>query len=238
MKTHQTNKMIKSILLATSMFASFLLTTGCTTTQGEATPEVAAMLPTSVPSIQEEGVVEGAVPPTNLNILMPYYVRSGDSLSKISKKIYGKASLWKEIAESNKISDPDSIHAGDVLYYTLSDKTKEFSNQYENSPRNMVVVKKGETLSHIAKSIFGKASDWRVLWKENPHIQNPNKIDIGEEIYFRPKVLKPLVSFYRNANEWAQEEVLSISLPTEHPLLFVALTAQDSQTSFHHVENF
>lgn len=240
MKTYQTNRIIKSILLATSIFASSLLTSGCKTTQvqPQPTPEVTAAPPVSVPQIQEEGVVEGPVPPTNLNILMPYYVRAGDSLSKIAKKIYGKAALWKSLAEVNKLSDPDNIHAGDVIYYTLSENTKEFSDKYENSQRNMVVVKKGETLSHIAKSLFGKASDWRVLWKENPHIQNPHKIDIGEEIYFRPKVLKPLVSFYRSADEWAQPETPIVSLPESHPPLFVALNAQDSQISSLHAESF
>ena len=43
-----------------------------------------------------------------------YTVQPGDSLSKISKKLYGQADRWKEIWEANraKIPNPDLIHPG------------------------------------------------------------------------------------------------------------------------------
>jgi len=46
-----------------------------------------------------------------------YTVVSGDSLSKIAKKIYGDGGRWKEIFEANndKIKNPDLIHPGQVL---------------------------------------------------------------------------------------------------------------------------
>jgi nucleoid-associated protein YgaU len=46
-----------------------------------------------------------------------YVVRKGDSLSKISKVIYGDAKLWRKIFEANrdKIKNPDLIHPGQVL---------------------------------------------------------------------------------------------------------------------------
>jgi nucleoid-associated protein YgaU len=46
-----------------------------------------------------------------------YTVVSGDSLSKISKRIYGDASKWKKIFEANtdQIKNPDLIHPGQVL---------------------------------------------------------------------------------------------------------------------------
>jgi len=46
-----------------------------------------------------------------------YTVVSGDSLSKISKRVYGDASKWKKIFEANtdQIKNPDLIHPGQVL---------------------------------------------------------------------------------------------------------------------------
>ena len=46
-----------------------------------------------------------------------YTVKSGDTLSKIAKEVYGDAGQWKKIAEANKatIPNPDMIHPGDEL---------------------------------------------------------------------------------------------------------------------------
>ena len=46
-----------------------------------------------------------------------YTVKSGDTLSKIAKEVYGDASQWKKIAEANKaaVPNPDLIHPGQEL---------------------------------------------------------------------------------------------------------------------------
>lgn len=46
-----------------------------------------------------------------------YEVKSGDSLSKIAKRIYGDAADWKRIFEANRdlIKDPDKIFPGQKL---------------------------------------------------------------------------------------------------------------------------
>jgi nucleoid-associated protein YgaU len=43
-----------------------------------------------------------------------YTVKSGDSLSKIAKELYGDASAWHKIHQANtdQIKDPDLIHPG------------------------------------------------------------------------------------------------------------------------------
>ena len=48
---------------------------------------------------------------------MAYTVVSGDSLSKIAKKLYGDANKWRRIYEANtdQIKDPDLIHPGQIL---------------------------------------------------------------------------------------------------------------------------
>lgn len=46
-----------------------------------------------------------------------YEVVSGDSLSKIAKREYGKANEWKRIYEANLdiLKDPDKIYPGQKL---------------------------------------------------------------------------------------------------------------------------
>ena len=53
-----------------------------------------------------------AAPPEQI-----YTVVAGDSLSKISKKLYGDANQWKRIFEANRdqIKNPDLIHPGQKL---------------------------------------------------------------------------------------------------------------------------
>lgn len=55
-------------------------------------------------------VVEPAAPAT-------YTVASGDSLSKIAKKVLGNANRWREIFDANRdqIDNPDLIQPGQVL---------------------------------------------------------------------------------------------------------------------------
>ena len=47
-----------------------------------------------------------------------YVVKSGDSLSKIAKELYGDAKRWPEIYEANKAligDNPNLIHPGQKL---------------------------------------------------------------------------------------------------------------------------
>ncbi|MEP7145683.1 MAG: LysM peptidoglycan-binding domain-containing protein [bacterium] len=44
-----------------------------------------------------------------------YVVKSGDTLSKISKEFYGDANKYMDIAKANDISNPDKINVGQEL---------------------------------------------------------------------------------------------------------------------------
>ena len=59
---------------------------------------------------------------------MMYVVKSGDTLSKIAKDLYGDASRWREIFEANKeqIENPNLIRPGwELLIPGLEDKEEE-----------------------------------------------------------------------------------------------------------------
>jgi nucleoid-associated protein YgaU len=45
----------------------------------------------------------------------PYTVKSGDNLSKISKRFYGNANKYSELAKANNIANPDRIKGGQQI---------------------------------------------------------------------------------------------------------------------------
>ena len=45
----------------------------------------------------------------------PYTIESGDNLSKISKRFYGNANKYPEIAKANSIANPDLIKVGQQI---------------------------------------------------------------------------------------------------------------------------
>lgn len=45
----------------------------------------------------------------------PYTIESGDNLSKISKRFYGNANKYPEVAKANNIANPDLIKVGQQI---------------------------------------------------------------------------------------------------------------------------
>jgi nucleoid-associated protein YgaU len=75
---------------------------------------------TSVGSDRASGIVSGGssqLTSKDEHTMQTYTVVKGDSLSKIAKQVYGKASLWRKIYEANRdqIKDPDLIFPGQLL---------------------------------------------------------------------------------------------------------------------------
>jgi nucleoid-associated protein YgaU len=63
--------------------------------------------------IMAEIVVDSSLPAPSAS--QSYTVKSGDTLSKISKAFYGDASQYMKIAEANNIDNPDVIQVGQEL---------------------------------------------------------------------------------------------------------------------------
>lgn len=61
--------------------------------------------------------IEVKAPAGGATAARSYVVKSGDTLSKIAKEMYGDASQWKKIhaANSAQIKDPDKIQVGWTL---------------------------------------------------------------------------------------------------------------------------
>jgi nucleoid-associated protein YgaU len=116
---------------------------------------------------------------------MAYIIQVGDNMAGIARKIYGNSNGWRALAEENNISNPNLIYAGDVIYYSLNSKSRNFAQSYETSPRKSVTVKAGDSLSSIAAQVYGDQGSWRSLWKENPQVSNPDQLSVGMVLSYR-----------------------------------------------------
>ena len=95
-----------------------------------------------------------------------YVVKKGDTLSAIASKY---ATTYQRLASYNNIKNPNKIHPGQII--RVPGNIKITPNTY--------VVKKGDTLSSIAKK-YGIS--WQNLYEKNKTIigKNPNKIYPGQ----------------------------------------------------------
>ncbi|MBC7661768.1 MAG: LysM peptidoglycan-binding domain-containing protein [Chitinophagaceae bacterium] len=115
---------------------------------------------------------------------MAYVVQKGDTLAKIATRIYGEANKWAEIADFTGIANPKLIYPGDVVYYQLTEKTATFATAYEGVGRSEVEVAQGDTLATIANKVFHNSSLWKMIWRQNDKIDNPDKLIPGTKVYY------------------------------------------------------
>ncbi|NRA65748.1 MAG: LysM peptidoglycan-binding domain-containing protein [Pseudobacteriovorax sp.] len=115
---------------------------------------------------------------------MSYMVQKGDTLAKIATKVYGEPSKWTEIAEFTGIANPRLIYPGDVVYYQLTEQTSAFASAYESTARSEITVAEGDTLSTIAGRVLGNSANWKLIWRLNDNIANPDRLVAGSVIYY------------------------------------------------------
>ena len=98
-----------------------------------------------------------------------YTVKKGDTLSHIAKRF---GTTVNELVRLNNIKNPNLIYPGQKLKINGSVTNTKSTAQY-------YTVKKGDTLSHIAKRYNTTVKN---LVKLNPSIKNPNLIFPGQRI--------------------------------------------------------
>ena len=116
-------------------------------------------------------------------MLRTYTVQSGDTLSGIAQQQLGDASRWPEIFLLNRsIRHPDRISPGQVL--TLPDDTPT------QPPPRLYIVRRGDTLSGIARRELGDASRWREIFERNRDVvSNPTGSPPTRSSSSRPRCL-------------------------------------------------
>ncbi len=126
----------------------------------------------------------GAVGLPEMGSKMSYIVQKGDTLAKIATKIYGDASKWQEMASFTGLANPKLIYPGDVIYYQLTESSQAFAQTYESLPRAEVQVQQGDTLSTIAARVLGSSESWKLIWRQNDNISDPDKLTAGTTIFY------------------------------------------------------
>lgn len=104
-----------------------------------------------------------------------YRVAVGDSLSKISDKVYGDVQYWPVLARANNIVNPDLINADTNL--TVPTKLEADKIQAEMTMTSYQ-VQAGDTLFTIAEKAYGDGSKWNLIATANDvgYLENGNPL--------------------------------------------------------------
>ena len=112
-----------------------------------------------------------------------YTVRRGDSLSKIARDQLGDANRWPDLVALNPVvaDDPDLIYAGTVLRLPVT------ATVSAEASRSTYTVRRGDSLSKIARDQLGDANRWPDLVALNPLVaDDPDLIYAGTVLHLPP----------------------------------------------------
>ena len=110
-----------------------------------------------------------------------YTVRKGDTLSSIALTLYGTRRHWIDILRVNPGLDPRSLAPGQTLGLPRAEAVSAGNGAWaDNSPVLEHEVEKGETLTGIARRVYGTTALWELIYRAN-------RSRIGEE----PNALAP-----------------------------------------------
>jgi len=111
-----------------------------------------------------------------------YTVQKSETLMLIAFKLYGDYGKWKVLANQNTnvVKDGATVREGMVLTYQTP------SDEFNWTPNgNPYLIRNGDTLGTISKSVYQTMSKWKLLWDNNrPMIKDPNKIYAGFTLYY------------------------------------------------------
>ena len=106
---------------------------------------------------------------TKLNAVI---AKPGDSLWKIAEQNLGRGTRWQELLSVNpSIRDANQIKAGSRIFLPAV---------FSARTATKVTVKKGDTLTSIAKANLGHASYWSCIAQANPVVRDANLIFEGQ----------------------------------------------------------
>ena len=158
------------------------------TEQTTTPPAEVAGTPASVAEVSPAAAVASVQQPSGASASQvgeereSYTVQEGDTLMKVAFEMYGNVYKWKEIYEANKdqISNPNAIPQGVILKIAKTTSPASIDRIGEK-----YLIKKGDTLGTISHSVYGTASKWKKIWKNNKQlIRDPNQIFAGFYLYY------------------------------------------------------
>lgn len=108
--------------------------------------------------------------------LVPHRVRPGDTLWRLARAYLGDAVLWPAVWRANPgIPNPDVIEPGQTVRVPVP-----MGELPAGAGLAVHTVRPGETLGTIASDYLGSSAMWKVVWRVNPGLADPNRIRPGQ----------------------------------------------------------
>lgn len=152
-------------------------------------PGAVSATPAAKPGVGELPPLPTAKPVAVEPKTTTYTVANGDSLWKIAVKQYGDSNIQEHvdaIVAANPSVDPDRLKVGTKLNLPPKQTSvnrlpaKEQAKLLDNG---LYAVKKGDTLSSIAKKQLGDSNRWREIYDLNrEHIADPSMLFTGTQL--------------------------------------------------------
>ena len=111
-----------------------------------------------------------------------YTVQKNETLMMIAFKLYGDYARWKELANHNR----DALNGSTLVREGMRLKYVAPEREFVWNPQGLpYLIRTGDTLGGISKSVYNTMKRWKLLWENNrPLIKDPNKIFAGFTIYY------------------------------------------------------
>ena len=160
----------------------------------------------STPTQTETGVIPAHVSISENDGEFYYTFQPGDTLIRVSKKLFGTEDYWKVLRDYNNITDTRNIQNGTKIYIpgdlhtriktgtTSSSKTPSTgaSHSYVEGDTIVYIFQPGDTLIKVSKKFYGTGEYWKEIRNYN-NITDTRNIQNGTKIYL-PSELNYLIN--------------------------------------------
>lgn len=120
-----------------------------------------------------------AAPPRSQQAVV-HEVKSGDTLSDISKRYFGTTTRWPELLALNPGLDPKALQTGHQVVVQAAGAGVVVQDRPTRTPETVYTVAEGETLGHIAQKTLGSVDQVDAIFQANRDVlKSPNDIKAG-----------------------------------------------------------
>jgi len=171
----------KVLLLSVLASALIIVISGCVTPTKDNKPKPMQTIPpqqVDPAPVTEQPSTEQAPEKKDIR----HKIKSGDTLSDLAEKYYGKSDKYRIIAEYNDLKENSFLKVGQIILIPVTDGQEypdKLTREKGVAPKSHTKyikhsIQPGETLSDVAKIYYDSYSKWRILAKQNGLRKNTN----------------------------------------------------------------